>query len=471
MERLGTNYGGWWVPNDMDLRTVYSVGVGEDISFDLQLQSKYNCDVYLMDPTPRAKIHVDEYLSGKSFTGDIQKDYLDNIKNLTVEHSKLHFIPKGLWDHEGKLKFYKQSNDQYVSRSLVDGMFSDSFDVVEVTTLPTDMTIDLLKMDIEGAECRVLNHMLDSGIKPKYLLVEFDLLQSKKDTTGESKKTIERLMRSGYKLLKNDNWNVSFEYKPSIPVVIIHRGYKPYVHKVCKRTSETNKVILIGDEPLKDVPPGVEFVDIRKYEVPQIKKVFKNYSTNNADYEFECYHRVFILKNFMLQRGYERAFHLDSDCVLLKDINTFKFTGNVAYCIPKNHHEFRMSSSIHCGLLDINFCNEFEKLYFEIYESGNSFDLIKGKIDWHITSGNPGGICDMTLYYILQRDRIKVQNLLEYGFMNNINSDEGPDDKGQYRMKNGIIEIDTLFEIYDSINSCKVSIWNIHYQGGAKMYI
>lgn len=31
MEYLGTKYGGWWVPNTMDIKTVYSVGVGEDI--------------------------------------------------------------------------------------------------------------------------------------------------------------------------------------------------------------------------------------------------------------------------------------------------------------------------------------------------------------------------------------------------------------------------------------------------------
>ena len=210
MERLGTEYGGWWVPNDMDLQTVYSVGVGEDMSFDLQLQSKYGCDVYLMDPTPRAKTHVDEYLSGIPFTGGIQPDYLNNIEDLKVDHSKLHFIPKGLWDHEGQLKFYIQSNDQYVSMSLVEGMFSESYDVVDVTTLPTDVTIDLLKMDIEGAECRVLNHMLDSGIKPKYLLVEFDLLLKGKDSRGETRQIMERLCNSGYKILKNENWNVTF---------------------------------------------------------------------------------------------------------------------------------------------------------------------------------------------------------------------------------------------------------------------
>ena len=42
--KLGTNYGGWDLPDDVRLDSqsiVYSGGVGEDISFDLLLQDKY----------------------------------------------------------------------------------------------------------------------------------------------------------------------------------------------------------------------------------------------------------------------------------------------------------------------------------------------------------------------------------------------------------------------------------------------
>jgi FkbM family methyltransferase len=209
MEHLGTKYGGWWVPSDMNLKTVYSVGVGEDISFDLHIQSKYGCDVYLVDPTKRAQTHFEEFVDGRPYSGNIQPDYLENIRDLTVDKSKFHFIPKGLWNHDGDLKFYKQSNPNHVSQSLVEGMFSDDYDVVPVMTLPKDIKIDLLKMDIEGAECKVLEHMLDNEIYPKYLLVEFDLFLKGKDTKGETQGIIDRLQSSGYKILKNDNWNLT----------------------------------------------------------------------------------------------------------------------------------------------------------------------------------------------------------------------------------------------------------------------
>ena len=97
-------------------------------------------------------------------------------------------------------------------------MFGSSYDEVEVNSIKNIMEmgghdkVDLLKLDIEGAEIKVLNNMLDDNIYPRYLCIEFDLYLKSKDINGETKKVLGRLIRAGYRVLKNDNYNVTLEY-------------------------------------------------------------------------------------------------------------------------------------------------------------------------------------------------------------------------------------------------------------------
>lgn len=231
MNKLGTNYGGWYVPSDMKLNessVVYSGGVGEDISFDLLLESKYKCKIYLIDPTSRAKKHYDEVkqyyknntvLTNTTFTGNIQNDYHLCIKSLTPNFDNFKYINMGLWKGKEELKFYKQTNDQYVSQSLVENMFGKDYDIVKVDSIKNIMKkegnekIDLLKLDIEGAEIEAVNQMLDDKIFPNYVLIEFDLLLKNKDPYDKTKQLIERMMRDNYIILKNDNLNITFARK------------------------------------------------------------------------------------------------------------------------------------------------------------------------------------------------------------------------------------------------------------------
>ena len=228
MEKLGTDYGGWWIPKNISLNEksiVYSGGAGEDISFDLKLQDKYNCWIFIIDPTKRAIKHYEEVKlfykdNNFKFTGNIQKDYIQNIKNLNVNFNKIIFLDIGLYNKKDLLKFYKQDNPNYVSQSLENNMFGNNYDIVKVDTIKNIMNelnhnnIDLLKLDIEGSECDVLDKMLDDNILPKYLCIEFDLLIKNKDFNKKTEKISKRLESFGYKILKNDNFNITFEFIP-----------------------------------------------------------------------------------------------------------------------------------------------------------------------------------------------------------------------------------------------------------------
>ena len=62
LTRLGTQYGGWCVPNTGlgPDDVVVSAGAGEDISFDLEIVKRFGCKVLVLDPTPRAIHHFQE---------------------------------------------------------------------------------------------------------------------------------------------------------------------------------------------------------------------------------------------------------------------------------------------------------------------------------------------------------------------------------------------------------------------------
>jgi len=224
MEKLGTKYGGWYVPEDMDLdnrSVIYSGGVGEDISFDLLLADKYGCGVVLIDPTAKAVRHFDEvqawYQDHVPFTGGIQEDYCACIEAvLQPKFDMFEYLPIGLWDKKDTLKFYKQTNDSFVSQSLLPGMFGQKYDTVPVDSIKgvmerrNDTHIDLLKLDIEGAEIEAVNQMLDDGILPRYVLIEFDLLLKKKDPDRRTRKLVCRMLQMGYDVLKDDNLNITF---------------------------------------------------------------------------------------------------------------------------------------------------------------------------------------------------------------------------------------------------------------------
>lgn len=227
MEILGTKYGGWSIPKKAKIDSnsiVYSGGVGEDMSFDLKLEDKYRCKIVLIDPTLRAIKHYEEVkqmfkTKTIALSGNIQNDYLKNIIGLNPNFDNFTYIDKGLYREKTRLKFYKQTNPNYVSQSLVSNMFGNDYDEVEVDSIKNIMKeynhnkIDLLKLDIEGSEIDVLNQMLDDEIYPTYLCIEFDLLLKNKDPEQLTQKLVNRLKDNNYIILENKNLNITFERK------------------------------------------------------------------------------------------------------------------------------------------------------------------------------------------------------------------------------------------------------------------
>jgi len=157
-------YGDWTVYPDLLTQDsiVYSLGLGEDVAFDFQLASEKKLEVHGFDPTPNTA----EWLSRR------------------VSPDGFHFHPWAVISHDGTVTIGPRikhggglSRDMY---TVVDEAAASEHAIeVPAFSLPTIMTklghqtIDLLKIDIEGAEYDVLSSLLISSIRPAQILVEF----------------------------------------------------------------------------------------------------------------------------------------------------------------------------------------------------------------------------------------------------------------------------------------------------------
>jgi FkbM family methyltransferase len=142
---------------------VYSFGISKDIDFEKQIINSKNCKVYAYDPTPSSKV----------FT-------LNEIKKLELENM-FFFKQEGLWVEDNIQKFFT-TDDSSDEGSLTNLKQSDSSYEVQCHTLETLMgnnghqSIDLLKMDIEGAAIKVLRSWIDMGTYiPSSIACELEL--------------------------------------------------------------------------------------------------------------------------------------------------------------------------------------------------------------------------------------------------------------------------------------------------------
>jgi FkbM family methyltransferase len=160
--RAGARSGVWTVcPEELGPESVvYSFGVGDNLAWELALIKQFGMTVHAFDPTPASVAWV-------------AKQELPR---------ELRFHPIGIADRDGTLNFtLPRHGSRFNYYPALDGKPIRGNAPVElpVRRLATIMTekrhqqLDVLKMDVEGAEYGVLADLLHAGIAPKQLLVEF----------------------------------------------------------------------------------------------------------------------------------------------------------------------------------------------------------------------------------------------------------------------------------------------------------
>ncbi|HPD60923.1 MAG TPA: FkbM family methyltransferase [Thermodesulfobacteriota bacterium] len=185
-ERLGSKYCGWEVAVEKIKKdsVIYSFGVGEDASFDIELINQFGVVVHAFDPTP----------------GSINWVQAQNFSEHFVFHKY------GLADFDGELLFNPPRDHKSISYTILERPSKNkkaiALPVKKLETIMKELRhgeIAILKMDIEGAEYQVIDSMAASAIRPGQVLVEF---HHRFPGVGlkKTKDAIKKLRKMGYGL-------------------------------------------------------------------------------------------------------------------------------------------------------------------------------------------------------------------------------------------------------------------------------
>jgi FkbM family methyltransferase len=182
LTRLGSGYGGYVIPLDLvDAESIcYSGGLGEDISFELELVAATGCQMYGFDPTPRAVAYAE---------------------GVAAENPRFEFFPVGLWSTDTTARFFRPADPAHASHSIAGLQGTNGYITAACRSLLSLMSeldhdrIDLLKLDVEGAEYEVLEPLLRGDVKVRVLCVDFHKVES----IDHMARTVEQLNAVGYR--------------------------------------------------------------------------------------------------------------------------------------------------------------------------------------------------------------------------------------------------------------------------------
>ena len=229
ISRRGSDYGGWnfAITPKLEKSTIILCGAGEDISFDIEITSEFNCSTYIVDPTPRAVKHFKSVLNriGKGKEKQFNKTGCQEIESYdmsVIKENQIHLLEKALWNQNKTLKFFAPKHPKHVSHSLINYQNNYSTDSISIevqaidsntlfNTIKKETNIEILKLDIEGAEHEFLYDLISNNYLPNQILVEYDeLMLNSIKAIKRFKYTHEFLSTNGYKLFYKEGTNYSY---------------------------------------------------------------------------------------------------------------------------------------------------------------------------------------------------------------------------------------------------------------------
>lgn len=189
---LGSDWGGWIVPDDLidESWTCYCVGAGSDVSFDLALIERYGARVRCIDPF---------------------RVFLEQAERQADGDPRITFHEAALAKEDGPLRMYGAEDAASGSLSATNLYRTERVVTKPGRSLPSlmaelgDERADLLKLDIEGSEYDILPALDLPSLGVRALCIE--LHHSR--TVRAAREQLDALRAQGYRLV-SCKWPASY---------------------------------------------------------------------------------------------------------------------------------------------------------------------------------------------------------------------------------------------------------------------
>jgi hypothetical protein len=192
----------------------------------------------------------------------------------------------------------------------------------------------------------------------------------------------------------------------SLPIIFFHTGnpkYLKYSLKQAKHFNPGSEIYLIGDDK-NNKYPFVTHIPANKFkeEAEEFTSVYKHRSSNDYQYELNCYLRWFYVRAFCRENGIESFLYLDSDVLLYHDFS--EIVPMLKGCEVANTCD-EMGVPAVTYFKDYKAINNFCDYLLQAYNDGPINDKIEQL--YKPFADNPellGGISDMVLFHLYFQD-------------------------------------------------------------------
>ena len=217
--RLGRNYDGGYLLCDEILQScehLITLGVGDDVSFEIDFEKKKNFKTIKM---------YDYTVNNFLFIKNIFKYF----RRLITFRTKLDNFKNSIKNYLNFFIFLRKENI-FLEKLRIVNKVKFSYDITLNSILKnTNNKKNLLKIDIEGSEYEVIDHIINHHFKIKMLVIEFHWINKNKNLFIKSVKKLKKFFDiihihpNNYKPMKNSD-----DIFDVLELTLVHKNANKY---------------------------------------------------------------------------------------------------------------------------------------------------------------------------------------------------------------------------------------------------